>query len=93
MFDKPCFFVRFVKLETRGFLGRNVDREDVEKVVSQMSYSDFLIFYYLAQSMDKKNFGDLIRYMSNEDPLFRCSLYSYYRVDSEQRSVWKSFPF
>ena len=67
---------RFVKLETRGFLGRNVDREDVEKVVGQMSYSDFLIFYYLAQSMDKKNFGDLIRYMSNEDPLFRCSIHS-----------------
>jgi len=66
----PTTRQRFVKLETRGFLGRNVDREDVEKVVSQMSYSDFLIFYYLAQSMDKKNFGDLIRYMSNEDPLF-----------------------
>ena len=91
MFDKPCFFVRFVKLETRGFLGRNVDREDVEKVVSQMSYSDFLIFYYLAQSMDKKNFGDLIRYMSNEDPLFRCSPHSY-KVAIKQRSDWKRFP-
>ena len=56
-----------------------MDREDVEKVVSQMSYSDFLIFYYLAQSMDKKNFGDLIRYMSNEDPLFRCSIHAYYK--------------
>jgi len=61
---------RFVKLETRGYLGRNVNQQDVERVVSQMSYSDFLIFYFLAQAMDKKNFGDLIREMANEDPRF-----------------------
>ena len=58
-------------METRGYLGRNVNQQDVERVVSQMSYSDFLIFYFLAQAMDKKNFGDLIREMANEDPRFR----------------------
>ena len=48
-----------------------MNQQDVERVVSQMSYSDFLIFYFLAQAMDKKNFGDLIREMANEDPRFR----------------------
>ncbi len=34
-----------------------------------MSYADFLILYYLAQSMDKKNFGELMHAMACDMPI------------------------
>ena len=58
-----------MKLESRGFLGKNIDREEIQQVVGQMSYADWLILYYLAQAMDKKNFGDLLHAMACDMPM------------------------
>ncbi len=38
-----------VQLENLGYLDRNVKRADVHEVVQALSYSDWLILYYLAQ--------------------------------------------
>ena len=51
MMHQLCF--RFVKLDSRGYLDSRIRRQDVDAVVSRLSYSDWLILYFLAQSMDK----------------------------------------
>ena len=38
----------------------HIRRSDIEDVVQTLSYSDWLILFYLAQSMEKGNFGDLL---------------------------------
>ena len=50
-----------MKLEARQHINTDVSRETVEDVVRAMSYPDWLILYYLSMSMDKKNFGALIK--------------------------------
>ena len=49
-----------MKLDSRGYLDSRVRRQDVEAVVSRLSYSDWLILYFLAQSMDKVGIEMLI---------------------------------
>jgi hypothetical protein len=51
---------RCVQLETAAVLGRQASKVDVEAVVSRLSYSDWLILYYLAQAMEAQNFGELL---------------------------------
>ena len=58
-----------VKLENLGHLDKTIHREDVDMVLSKLAYSDWLILYFLAQSMDKKNFGALVRNLAGELPL------------------------
>ena len=43
-----------------------VHKDDLESVVSKLTFSDWLILYYLAQSMDKGNFGELMTQLANE---------------------------
>ena len=43
-----------------------VHRADIEEVVSKITFSDWLILYYLAQSMDKGNFGELLQKLSTD---------------------------
>lgn len=41
---------------------------DVQEVISRISYADWLILYFLAQSMNKRNFGALIKMLNEELP-------------------------
>jgi hypothetical protein len=50
-------------------MGKNVDRNEISQVINQMSYPDFLIVYYLAQAMTKKNFGELLHAMAEDMPI------------------------
>lgn len=59
---------RFVELDSRGHLDKEVKRKNVHAVISRISYSDWLILYYLAQSMDKRNFGQVIEKLSETLP-------------------------
>lgn len=57
----PSVRSRMVVVEEHGF--RHVDdsaRETTEKVISRLSYPDWLVLYYLAQCMEKRNFSRLI---------------------------------
>lgn len=62
------FFLRLVKLENIGYLDSSILREDIDSVVNRLAYSDWLILYYLAQSMDKRNFGALISQLADDLP-------------------------
>ena len=73
---------RLVKLENFGYVDQvvvkdqskkkttyaTVRRADIDKVVSKLTYSDWLILYYLAQSMDKGHFGELLSKLAEELP-------------------------
>ena len=73
---------RLVKLENFGYVDQvvvkdqskkkttyaTVRRADIDKVVSKLTYSDWLILYYLAQSMDKGHFGELLSKLAGELP-------------------------
>ena len=54
-------------LESKGHATGTVNKHDIDHVVSNLSYSDWLILYYLEQSMNKKNFGELLQKMSTEE--------------------------
>jgi len=41
----------------------------MEEVVQRLSYADWLILYYLAQAMDKSNFGSLINKLVDDLPM------------------------
>ncbi len=64
----PNLRTRFVKLENSGYLDQKVHRADVEAVTSHLAYADWLILYYLAQSMNKENFGELLSKLSEDLP-------------------------
>ena len=44
----------------------HVRREDIKEVVSKLSYPDWLVLFYLAQSMEKGNFGDLLARLASD---------------------------
>jgi len=67
---------RFIKLESRGYLGTAVDRNDVHAVVQDLNYSDWLIFYFLAQSMDQRNFGQLVKHMAQTPDRYNSKKYA-----------------
>jgi len=69
-FFMPTMRDRLVKLENLGYLDRTIPRDDVERVVGKLEYADWLILYYLAQSMDKKNFGALISNLADDLPTY-----------------------
>ena len=56
-----------ITLESAGYLDQDVNKSHVQQVVKNLTYADWLIFYYLAQSMDKKNFRILIRQMAEQE--------------------------
>jgi hypothetical protein len=58
-FIKKIDDFRMVGLENLGYLDQKVRRSDIEAVVQRLSYSDWLILYYLAQ-VKSKTFFDLI---------------------------------
>lgn len=57
-----------LKLSNYTHLDNKVKRSHVEAVVSRLSYSDWLILFYLAQSMDKNNFGTLLAQIADDLP-------------------------
>jgi hypothetical protein len=69
------YLIRLVQLQNLGYLDQNQYRHDIDTVVRSVSYSDWLILYYLAQSMDKKNFVALIKKMADDVSTFLyCSI-------------------
>ncbi len=60
IFLNKMHFPRFVKLEGLGHLSYSVKRDEVEKVLNQVTYTDWLILYYLAAALNRENFGALI---------------------------------
>ena len=44
----------------------HVRREDIKEVVSKLSYPDWLVLFYLAQSMEKGNFGELLSRLASD---------------------------
>ena len=64
------FSLRLVQLQNLGYLDQNQYRHDIDTVVRSVSYSDWLILYYLAQSMDKKNFVALIKKIADDVSTF-----------------------
>jgi len=59
----PSFRSKLVVLEEYGLRHTQAERGDVERLLADMTYPDWLILYYLAQCMDKKNFNQLISKM------------------------------
>ena len=69
-----------LKLENYGYVDRNIvkdqskkktayahiRRADIEDVVQRLSYSDWLVLFYLAQSMEKGNFGELLSRLASD---------------------------
>ena len=64
-FLNKMHFPRFVKLEGLGHLSYSVKRDEVEKVLNQVTYADWLILYYLAAALNRENFGALIANLSS----------------------------
>ena len=54
---------KLVMLEEYGLRHTQSQRGGVEKILADMTYPDWLILYYLAQCMDKKNFNQLVTKM------------------------------
>ena len=54
-------------LESRGYVGRQVNSESVRSVVQDLSYPDWLLLYYLSMSMEKTNFGALLDRMAKDE--------------------------
>ena len=42
-------FFRITELESLGYLGRSVNKQNIHSMVERLAYSDWLILYYLAQ--------------------------------------------
>jgi len=60
----PAIRGRLVILENLGIRPNHDQQLKIDKMVSETSHSDWLILYYLAQCMDKKNFYNFIVKMS-----------------------------
>ena len=43
------FFFRVTELESLGYIGRSVNKQNIHAMVERLAYSDWLILYYLAQ--------------------------------------------
>jgi len=69
-FFYPNFRERMVQMENLGHVDHHgkVRKIDIEAVVSRLSYSDWLILYYLAQVMEKANFGALMAKLADDLP-------------------------
>ena len=54
-------FFRVTELESLGYIGRSVNKQNIHAMVERLAYSDWLILYYLAQVSQqigiKKNHG------------------------------------
>eukprot|EP00092_Neocalanus_flemingeri_P013786 GFUD01014871.1.p1 GENE.GFUD01014871.1~~GFUD01014871.1.p1 ORF type:complete len:406 (+),score=119.28 GFUD01014871.1:84-1301(+) len=59
----PGIRSKLVILEEYGLRHTSSQRGGLERILSSMTYPDWLILYYLAQCMDKKNFNQLITKM------------------------------
>ena len=44
----------------------HISRKDIEDVVSKLSYPDWLVLFYLSQSMEKGNFGELLTRVASD---------------------------
>ena len=55
-----------VQLQNLGYMEDGTTRANIDEVVGKVSYSDWLILYYLAQCMEKKNFVSLITRLADE---------------------------
>ena len=42
-------FFRVTELESLGYIGRSVNKQNIHAMVERLAYSDWLILYYLAQ--------------------------------------------
>ena len=60
-----------------------VRRADIESVISKLTYSDWLVLYYLAQAMDKGHFGELMSKLATELPEYP------YATDEEAAAMRK----
>jgi len=67
-FFMPDVRQRMTFLANLGHLNKDVPRSAMEEVVQRLSYADWLILYYLAQAMDKSNFGSLISKLVDDLP-------------------------
>lgn len=68
-FFMPDVRQRMTFLANLGHLNKDVPRSAMEEVVQRLSYADWLILYYLAQAMDKSNFGSLITKLVDDLPM------------------------
>jgi len=68
-FFMPDVRQRMTFLANLGHLNKDVSRSAMEEVVQRLSYADWLILYYLAQAMDKSNFGSLITKLVDDLPI------------------------
>ena len=71
---------RILLLENSGFVDKqiikdqskrksayaHISRKDIEDVVSKLSYPDWLVLFYLSQSMEKGNFGELLTRIASD---------------------------
>ena len=78
--NQKFYSYRLMKLENNGYLDRqlvkeqskkktaysHIRRSDIEDVVQKLSYSDWLVLFYLAQSMEKGNFGELLARLATD---------------------------
>ena len=90
-------FCRLVKLENIGYVDQvrvkeqsqrqtkyaTVRRADIDSVISKITYSDWLVLYYLAQAMDKGHFGELMAKLASELPEYP------YATDEEAAAMRK----
>ena len=74
------FIFRVLQLENSGYIDKqiikdqskkktayaHISRKDIEDVVSKLSYPDWLVLFYLSQSMEKGNFGELLTRVASE---------------------------
>lgn len=66
-FFLPGMRHRMIKISEFGLRSRRVAPGTLERVLDQLSYPDWLLLYYLAQSMDKANFARLINKMGDDN--------------------------
>jgi len=60
----PSFRFKLVKLEEFGVRDKKIHPETLSSVLDHLSYSDWLLLYYLAQCMDKTSFSKLVSRMA-----------------------------
>ena len=60
---------KLVMLEEFGFRHSRGQGGQVERVLAALTYPDWLILYYLAQCMEKKNFSLLVSKMCEREKM------------------------
>ena len=63
----PSMRGRLVLLEGLGFRANANQSEQIASYLQGLEHGDWLIVYYLAQSMDKKNFCEFLQTVSREN--------------------------